>query len=1159
MKLKLKIWDGIAALLFAAALGFLAAGFFGGESGGDARSTAKHVERVLGRRLAKLDAAMETALRLAPDEWVDIKGLPRDMVIYRYAGDTLQSWQGRFPLRNDALTAGSMFQSLNNPRIAVSSPLADVDGSVRLHNFGNKWYLAKSVTDGDIRVIGGLEIMNTAASGPFNGINPWLALGENHLIRPLGESGGEQVCVAGEPVFKLIYSSLDKPAGTDWRMLHLALLFALLSSLTLLVSRRSLGSLLVSLPVSLLSIGLFWLWGRGAGSELILFSPAIYADGNIFYSLGGILLINTAMTLLCVSLYIARKSIYGRLRSPLSVGLWTAWILITLVGVMLYSYVALRSIALNSNISLEIYKISSFGILSSLVYLSFVLQLLCFPMLVQMLEPLSASFKGFHPDAFRLSNRIGSSLLLSLFLVIVTATLGFRKEQTTLEVWASRLAVSRDIPLEVQLLSIEGRLAEDPLVASLSVMPGGASSIRAHLSETYLSRVMQEHNVTVAVFPDDLGTPPESEALAAGSRFRFVDHGDGFVDYFGVFAYNIKGYGLRRVLVTVERSAAWRHRGYAGILGHSLPGEVLIPAQYSFARYCDGKLINYRGTYAYPLQMDARGGHAAYDNGKGYSRHGGFTHFYYEVAGGEAVVVSRPKVSALNYLIALLFMGLIFFSLSAVFNIGRGREQSSGRNYFRSRITWLIMISLLLTLVALATVSVIFVYNRNEANLHTLMSEKVNSIQASLAANLRGISSTDALRTPEALRLLEEVGSNTNSDITLYSPDGMVMMSTAPAVFDQMLVDGRIDAGAYRTMMSSTSRYHIQKERIGRSRYYAMYAPVTGSDGRIIAILCSPYTDDSYDFETDAVTHSIMVLSLFIFLLLLTRFFATQVLALIFKPLEEMGTRMTGADLESLEHIEYDKDDEISSLVTAYNRMVDELSDNSQKLAQAERERAWSGMARQVAHEIKNPLTPMKLQIQRIMRLKAKGDPSWQEKFDEMAKVVLDHIEILTASANDFSVIAKLYTEEHVDIDLPALLQEEISMFDNRDNISFEFLGLQEATVSGPKPQLTRVFVNLINNSVQALEHAEHGHSLVSLRNSVTDGFYDIVFEDDGPGVAEEHQCKLFTPNFTTKNGGSGLGLAISKSILDSCGATIAYSKSFALGGACFTILYPKI
>ncbi|MBP5173085.1 MAG: hypothetical protein J6037_05200 [Bacteroidales bacterium] len=208
------------------------------------------------------------------------------------------------------------------------------------------------------------------------------------------------------------------------------------------------------------------------------------------------------------------------------------------------------------------------------------------------------------------------------------------------------------------------------------------------------------------------------------------------------------------------------------------------------------------------------------------------------------------------------------------------------------------------------------------------------------------------------------------------------MMSTAPAVFDRMLVDGRIEPRAFRTIISSTSRYYIQKERIGRNRFYAMYAPVTGADGRIIAILCSPYTDDSYDFETDAVIHSIMVLSLFIFLLLLTRFFATRVLALIFKPLEKMGTEMTGADLESLQHIEYDKKDEISSLVTAYNRMVDELSESSRKLALAERDKAWSGMARQVAHEIKNPLTPMKLQLQRIIRLKEKGDGAWQEKFD---------------------------------------------------------------------------------------------------------------------------------------------------------------------------------
>ena len=286
----------------------------------------------------------------------------------------------------------------------------------------------------------------------------------------------------------------------------------------------------------------------------------------------------------------------------------------------------------------------------------------------------------------------------------------------------------------------------------------------------------------------------------------------------------------------------------------------------------------------------------------------------------------------------------------------------------------------------------------------------------------------------------------------------------------------------------------------------------------------------------------------------------TRVLRLMFKPLGEMGTKMNVAGADDLETIDYNNSDEISGLVKAYNRMVTELQDSTLKLAQEERDKAWSGMARQVAHEIKNPLTPMKLQLQRLIRLKNKGDDSWQEKFDEISRIILDHIDILTETANEFSTFAKLYDQEPDEIDLAALLQEEISIFDNREGVAFEYIGLDEVMVMGPKPQLTRVFVNLINNSVQAL--AEHGNKdgkvRVSLRNSITEGFYDIVFEDNGPGVADENVDKLFTPNFTTKNGGSGLGLAISRSVLERCGASITYSRSFSLGGACFTILYPK-
>ena len=181
----------------------------------------------------------------------------------------------------------------------------------------------------------------------------------------------------------------------------------------------------------------------------------------------------------------------------------------------------------------------------------------------------------------------------------------------------------------------------------------------------------------------------------------------------------------------------------------------------------------------------------------------------------------------------------------------------------------------------------------------------------------------------------------------------------------------------------------------------------------------------------------------------------------------------------------------------------------------------------------------------------------------------IDSIDSLTDTANEFSTFAKLYSEEPVDIDLYRLIADQVALFDDKDNIDIEFIGLKDAVVSGPKPQLTRVIVNLLTNAVQAVENQQHeevgsgkdatrGRINVSLRNSSREGFYDIVVEDNGPGVRDENRARLFTPNFTTKSGGTGLGLAICKNILERCGGEIFYSRAFTLGGASFTVRFPK-
>lgn len=1145
----------VAACLLALGVAIFVFALASGRSAGNSARDAERLERRLSRRLAELDEHARKALAAGPSDWLDGE-LPRDMVVYRYINGSLQSWMNRFPTSNDALVQRVVYQRFVNPRSGMSSPLSEVGEEYSYMNIGPKWYIVKYLENGPIRVVEGLEIMD--GNLELSGMNPRLGMAVGCIAWPLGDSDGTEVNVGGRPLFKFGNDTLGAAREANVPLLWCALLLLLLSCLLLLSAAPGMRRMLPLLLISLAAILSFYFWGKTMGNGPGIFSPTLYADGPVLYSLGGLFLLNLMVSMTVWCLFLVRHAIPEHRQPAWSKLLWAAFLLAMLLGIGYYSYLGLRSITLNSNINLEIYKIGNITLRSVEVYASFIALLSCIPILLQLLQPAVSRLTGFHSNAFSLANRIGISVLAAVYLVFVTSLLGFRKEQASLEVWANRLALNRDISLEVQLHTVEESIATDPVIASLSVLDNAASNIRNRLIETYLNRVSQEYDLLVSVNDSDFSAMRDGEQISGNSRFFYKESGNGLATYSGMFFYRVQGYGITRVMVKVEQKGDWRYRGYSSILGTSLPGKVLIPANYSFARYQGSRLLNFKGSFAYPVQMDERLEENVYGDSSHHVKLGGYTHFLYEVTDGESVIVSRPSISGLNYGIAAVFIALLSFFILSFISSGPKKKRPFAQNYFQARMTRVIMLSLTFTLVTMAALSVYFVYTQNESNLHALMAEKINSIQTSISARIRGANSSADLHAPEVMGLIEDVGNNTDSDVSLYATDGMIMMSTAPAVFEQMLMDSRMDGTAYYNIMYLTSRYYIQKERSGKHRYYCMYAPLIGDSGNIIAILSAPYTDESYDFETNAANHLIMILSLFLLLLLFARFAASSVLERMFRPLMEMGRKMDSANLDSLEYIEYDKEDEISSLVNAYNRMVTDLSESSKQLAQAERDKAWSGMARQVAHEIKNPLTPMKLQIQRIMRLKDRNDPSWQNKFEEVAHVLLDHIDILTDTANEFSTFAKLYTEEPTAVDLDKILQEEISMFDSRRNTRFDYIGMSPAVAMAPKPQLTRVFVNLINNAVQALENKEDGHIVVSLRNSVQDGYYDIVFEDNGPGVAPENEIRLFTPNFTTKTGGSGLGLAISRSILERCNASISYSKSFTLGGACFTILYPK-
>ena len=236
-------------------------------------------------------------------------------------------------------------------------------------------------------------------------------------------------------------------------------------------------------------------------------------------------------------------------------------------------------------------------------------------------------------------------------------------------------------------------------------------------------------------------------------------------------------------------------------------------------------------------------------------------------------------------------------------------------------------------LVSMTVISVLFVYKRNQVNMQSLMSTKINTIQALIENRVRQVSSWQDLRGQEFSSVLENIGNTTKSDITLYSPEGKVFVSTTPEVFDKMIIGSRIDQDAFHNICHMNQRFFIQRETIDDYSYWSMYAPVFNDRGEMIAIISSPYTDQNYDFRREAFFHAAMIVNLFLLLLLGTLLFSTREVNSMFSPLLEMGKKMNVADVHNLEYIIYKGDDEISSLVDAYNRMVHDLSDSTRQLA----------------------------------------------------------------------------------------------------------------------------------------------------------------------------------------------------------------------------------
>ena len=1161
------IRQSVAIVVMAASAIIFAASLLTGTGSEDPEAAAADFGKKTSARIRILDKYIDKALNSDLGSWMELKGLPADMVVYRYVDDTLQSWAGQFPIRNDDIRIRSLSSHLSDARSNVTSPLADATPKLSFVNHGPKWYLEKAVEGNGCKVIAGLEIVNQLRPGSLTGVNPRLRKDNHYGVSPLSSSSGTAVSVNGVPLFKLTSDTFQGYSRRHSALIWLSL-FLFMGALILFLSAHPTPLCLIGTVA--IQTGIFiwmFLYGRQLDQVSQIFSPLLYADGPFLYSLGAVILVNLAIDILVLDLFVVRWTfLKGVLRrsSKAVQGILAAVFLAAVIGVALYIHISFCSILENSSINLELYKVTLISPFTGLVYASFLALALAIPMLLQILAPLVKNLTGLRYDMFSLWGRMAFCVVLGVYFVVTSAILGFRKEQRRVDVWANRLAMDRDVALEIQLRSVEASIADDPMIGAMAALEGGSDILRGRLTSAYMVRIAQDYDISVVKpGPSGPGSHPlfmerirGGVRLGENSHFFYSSIGNGRTAYTGLFTYYSE-YGPSSIFITVESKHNREDRGYLSLLGIQDPGRVSLPPVYSWAKYVDGHLLQYKGAYPFPTLYSGKIKEMAGDHPYSHIRIEGWDLFAREVSDGEVIILARQSTEWLYYIVEGFLLTLAAFFLESA--LSRRRRRTGGRSYFQTRISLVVYISLIITLVAMAVFRVWFVYKRNNADMQSVMTSRINTLQAMLQERLRMVATPADIGTPQAVAAVEGVGNNLRCDITIFDTAGSEVMSTTPEVYDRMILGNRLEPSAYNHIIYGHDRFYLHPEKVGRRRFYALYVPLFNSSGTMIGIASAPFTDLTHNFETEAVLHVATIITIFLLLLLAARLITFMVVSRLFRPLTEMSRKMTVPDVDHLEPLIYHQDDELTPLVDAYNRMVKDLGESSRRLAQAERDKAWTDMARRVAHDLKNPLTPIKLQLQMLVRLKSNGNPAWQDKFDEVAQTVLYHVDLLSDSADQFSTFAKMYDQKAERMDLDALVRQEVDLFDSREDVKVEYYGLPGAMVEAPRPQLTRVVVNLITNAIQAVDDNKgEKRLLVSVRKASEDGFYEIVVEDNGPGVEEANQDKIFTPDFTTKTSGSGLGLAICRRIVEHCGGSISYSRSFTLGGACFTVKYPR-
>ncbi|MBV1922673.1 MAG: GHKL domain-containing protein [Flavobacteriaceae bacterium] len=395
-----------------------------------------------------------------------------------------------------------------------------------------------------------------------------------------------------------------------------------------------------------------------------------------------------------------------------------------------------------------------------------------------------------------------------------------------------------------------------------------------------------------------------------------------------------------------------------------------------------------------------------------------------------------------------------------------------------------------------------------------------------------------------------------NLEIYLYDLEGK-LLKTSKASFVKDTTKNSISSKALNGLKQSSSKSFVEQFEENKTGFRSSYTYITDRHFKPLAILNLPYIEDDEFINKELKENLIRLGYAYLFMLLIAIILSYFLSKYITKSLNTISEKITETRLNKRNQkiIIDDTSEEITTLVSAYNGMIDELENSAAQLASNEREAAWREMAKQVAHEIKNPLTPMRLTVQSFHRKFEPNDPDIHKKMTEYSNTLIQQIDTMSSIASAFSTYAQMPAQQDETLNVVKIIKLALDIF-NEGYINF-YSEEKEIIANFDRTQLIRVITNLVKNSIQAINEEQPENPKIEVSVISENENVSITVMDNGIGVSQENVDKVFEPKFTTKTSGMGLGLAMVKKIVETYGGTISFKTSNE-DGTTFKVSFPK-